>query len=172
MSETNTAAVAAEMKGRRAPQGADQDQRTKWREQKRKARERARGGASQAPEPTEVRPPYEPNPASIALCAKLGSVLWSLSCMVTKHRALTDEEAHELGAALDPLFYKYLPAVNQFAEELNAVGTVWQLWEATKPDETATDRADDVRSDEGVTRGDRSTPSGAEVLDELGPDDV
>jgi hypothetical protein len=89
------------------------------------------------PEPEDddaERPPYAPDPASIALCVILGNTLWNMSRIISHHRALTEEEQQGLGSAMDPVFYKYLPALENWKSELTLVMCIWGLWQATTPE--------------------------------------
>jgi len=63
------------------------------------------------------------------MCAFLVATLWGILAPFIKHRDITDQEALQLGSALDPVLYKYLPGLSGYTLEINlllVVGTVWQ----------------------------------------------
>jgi len=121
--------AAREVRSRRAPK-ADEATRAKWRAKY--AQRKARLAEPDEADTTE-RAPYAPDPASIAMTAVLARNLWKLSTLITHRRELTDEEAQSLGAALDPVLYKYVPLLDEYAAEVNLAGVVFMLWSSTAP---------------------------------------
>ena len=103
----------------RPPGKSTAKQRAKWREQKRRQAE-------------EEETSYEPDAAGIAACALLSQTLWRLGGPFLHLRPLTDEEAAQLGAAVDPVLKKYLPALEEWQAEVNLGVVLLGLIQATR----------------------------------------
>jgi len=116
-------------RGRGRPKSSP-EQREKWRldRARRRAEESGDKGAPEA-----ERAPYVETPEGVAMSAVLGGTIWSLVSRFTAHRDLTAKERTELGRALDPVLYKWLPALNEYAAEAALLMTAWNLWNATAP---------------------------------------
>src|SRR5438128_1525096 len=127
--------VAADIKGRRRgrPRSASPSAAA-LRERERAAR-KSQGSKPALASENDDRPPYVPTEESIVLSTILGKTLWGLSCMLTRHKTLTDEQARELGTALDPVLYKWLPLLEGWKAEATLIVVTWGLWSATKPDQ-------------------------------------
>jgi len=80
----------------------------------------------------EEREPYKASEASVQGAALLGATLWRIAGPMVKLDALTEDEALELGQALDPILYKYVPMVSEWREELNALVVIVGLFGATR----------------------------------------
>lgn len=122
--------AAEEVRAKRAPKHDDAT-RERWRRQKRERKARKLKGGDESPKPE--RPPYVPDPASIQACAYMSKTLWTFVAGFTKHRMVTDEEALQIGGAIDPLLWKYLPAMADWKEELNLAMVLMAIWNATSP---------------------------------------
>lgn len=88
-----------------------------------------------SPEPQGVleRSPEEVA-ASVKACSFMAGTLWNvIVAKFTKHRALTPEEADQLGAALDPVLDKYLPNMGGYGAELALIVVAGSLWISTEP---------------------------------------
>lgn len=138
----------------------DEETRRRWRERKRAKRSgettrvyRRRNREDESDE--ESRPPYKPDEMSIKMCGKLGALVWNFSRMFHGRRELTDKEQRDFGEALDPVLYKYLPALNDWAVEMNLLGTCVGIWNATTPEPKPAD-----------SNAEKSTDSSAEVIEE------
>lgn len=69
-----------------------------------------------------------------ALCAFLAATIWDIGAPFAKRRSLTDDEALKLGQALDPVLWKYAPAISNWQLEINLLVTVAMLWQGTAID--------------------------------------
>lgn len=72
------------------------------------------------------------SPEEIAGAAALGNVVWNLAAPMFRHRALTDVEANQLGAALAPVVKRYLPMLGRWQYEVALAVVVFQLAQTTK----------------------------------------
>lgn len=125
---SGAAAVAEDVRKKR--RASTPEQRAKWRADKRAKR----GATSVAAEDEKPeRPPYVRTEEGVALSSILGRTLWGILASFTKRRQLTEEEGKALGEALDPVLYKYLPAMGDWAAEIALIMVSWQLWNATAP---------------------------------------
>lgn len=107
------------------------EQRAQWRAEKKRQRVKA-GRSGPIEDLAEERPPYHPDPVSIAGMATLGRTVWAIIGSRLGFRPLTDEEANTLGTALDPVAYKYAPFFGQYGAEINLVVVLFGLAQATK----------------------------------------
>lgn len=83
----------------------------------------------------ESLPPEEPieiTEADIAGAAMMSGVVWKIVGGFFNRRALTKDEARELGEAVAPVMAKYLPSFGEYAPEIGLALTVYGLWESTK----------------------------------------
>lgn len=96
------------------------------------SRTRKRAARDEKPE-AEASAVYTPTDESVAMSAALGDALWTLSRIASGRRALTVDERLTLGRAVDPVLFKYLPALGDWAAETGLVITLWALWTATAP---------------------------------------
>ena len=131
--------VKARRRGRKPTDKSTPEQRAQWKVERDQKRQRAK-----APDPNAEpeRPPYQPTEESIVLCSVLGNVLWNLSRIFSHHRVLTQPEQRQLGEALDPVFWKYLPALDAWKAEATLVMVVWLLWQSTTPEPVEEDGAE------------------------------
>lgn len=128
-------AKAEELRAKRgtgkASSETDDARRARWREDKRKARSRSSEVAeTDGKRSTE---PYVPDPTSIMLSGMLGATIFNLACRIGHHRALTDEEVTQLGEALDPVLWKWLPVLGDWKSEAGLVMVLLTLWNQTTP---------------------------------------
>lgn len=150
--------VVHEVKAKRAGPGRPKGRRDSV--PRRKAGVARRAGAEPEHDEDE-REPYVPTEEGIAISAVLGNTIWNLSRMFTKHGALTAEQQHDLGAAIDPVMYKYLPLLDDFRAEATLVMVVWTIWNATTPPKKGSTDGDAREQDagNGVGRDVRQTMS-------------
>ncbi len=81
---------------------------------------------------------YIADPGSIAASTLLGATVWGLLALTTKKfRTLTDEEANELGIALDPVLCRWVPIFGDWKHELGLVMVIGTLVAATKIEDKA-----------------------------------
>ena len=66
---------------------------------------------------------YQPNETSIRACIILSDVVMRVVCRLAKWNPLTEEEAGDIGKALDPVMQKHMPALSRWGEEV-ALGMV------------------------------------------------
>ena len=76
--------------------------------------------------------PYVATEQSIAAATALGATLWKLVGMFAGYRALEKDEAKDLGKALDPVLFKYVPQVQNWQAEINLVIVVVGLASITR----------------------------------------
>lgn len=114
----------------------------------RKPRPRGDSSSARASKTKDEREPYQPTPEGIAVSSVLGNTVWNLSRLMTNCRALSDEEREELGAALDPVLYKYLPVLDDWKAEATLVMVAWTLYERTKPREESGSSAEVIESED------------------------
>lgn len=102
-----------------------------------------------------VREPYVATDDGIALCGMVGGTLWQLAGPMIGLRPLTEPEKDQLGRALDPLLWKYLPALGDWQIEFNAVLTVLALVTATRVAKEPNDTREEIgAADDGSERDD------------------
>lgn len=65
------------------------------------------------------------------LCSFLSATLWGIAAPLMNRRDLTDDEASKLGGALFPVLNKYLPALSDWALEINLLIVVAALLQGT-----------------------------------------
>jgi hypothetical protein len=157
---------AAAQKGN--PEAVAEDIKQERRE-RRPRRGRPRGRKDSAPRARryDVRPddvqvqrePYVKTAEGVAMSGMLGSALWDLTCIFTHRRGLTADEVEKFGEALDPVLYKYLPVLGDWAAEATLLMCCWSIWQATTPEET--DDADE--SDTGSGAGNGAPETAAEI---------
>lgn len=94
------------------------------------------------------RPKYQSSDVSIAACATIGNIVWNVAAPQLNLRPLTDEEAVELGGALDAVAGKYVPDIfERWAEEIGLAFVVLGLYAKTQlPPPTDVDGAKPVES--------------------------
>lgn len=168
MAESSAAMAAEKIKAGRPSTGKhDAEQQRTWRNQKRRAKyQRRQTESREHAEPETERGPYVPSEESIVLASVLGNTVWNLSRMFSHHRALTKDEQHELGAALDPVLYKWLPALDDWKAEATLLMVTWMLWNATAPPPLEDSENGDQGEGDGARRpAPRGAPSIAEVLE-------
>lgn len=88
---------------------------------------RPKKGGKAAPAPPKERSAEEVKQGA-AVCAFLSATLWDVLGPVLKVKPLDDEEARKLGAALDPVLAKYLPAMGDWTLEINLALVVAALY--------------------------------------------
>jgi hypothetical protein len=113
--------------GRASPETEDA-RRARWRADKQAQRSRAKGSEVEKP-----REPYVPDPTSIMLSGMLGATIFNLAARIGHHRALTDEETQQLGEAIDPVLWKWLPVLGDWKAEAGLAMVLLMLWQQTTP---------------------------------------
>jgi len=97
-----------------------------------------------SPEKVKDRTPEEIKQGE-QVCAFLSATLWGIAAPMLNHRDITDDEARELGAALDPVLFKYLPGITGYALEINLILVVGTIWANTAlPKKTPVGAADNA----------------------------
>lgn len=82
---------------------------------------------------SEKPPKYQTSDATVAACATVGALVWNVAGPQFKCRPLTQDEALELGLALDAIAAKYLGDVfEKWAEEIALSLVVLGLYQRTR----------------------------------------
>jgi len=121
-----------------------------------KAAWRKRKGESATPPPE----PLPISPMEIEAYGLLGATLWKLVGRMVGLRPLHEQplpgeevsEKHQLGAALAPLGRKYVPALDRWAEEINAVVVIAVLYDRTRIPKEKKEAEHDGMESSGVAR--------------------
>ncbi len=98
---------------------------------KTKTRSTSTGGTTKTKSADE-REPYKASPEGIATSALLMGTLWKVAGPMLKLDALTEDEATQLGAAVDPILHKYVPLLDAWREEINLAVALVGAYEVTK----------------------------------------
>lgn len=99
---------------------------------RKKAAPRATSTAQAGDEDKKERPPYVATESSLAAAALLSATLWKLAGPMLKLSPLKAEEAEELGRAVDPILAKYVPALDDWREELTLAVALAGAFETTR----------------------------------------
>src|SRR6266849_4715246 len=96
---------------------------------------RGRRKGSKVADGQVIKPPREPyvkTDAGVAMSGALGALLWDFGAPFMRCKPLSDEQKHHLGEALDPVLYKYLPILGNFAEEAALVMCLLALYQTNR----------------------------------------
>jgi hypothetical protein len=134
--ETNAAEAAAQVRAERdggADAGAPASpKRGRGRPKGSKTRTRTTRTTKPEENDDEKREPYKATPEGIASAQLLCATAWTIAAPMLKLDSLTEDEAEQLGKAVDPILHKYVPLLDDWREEINLVVAVVGAFQVTR----------------------------------------
>jgi hypothetical protein len=131
---TNAAEAAAQVRAERdggAEAGAPASpKRGRGRPKGSKTRTRTTRAVEAEKEPE--REPYKATPEGIASAQLLCATAWTIAGPMLKLDSLTEDEAEQLGKAVDPILHKYVPMLDTWREEINLTVAVVGAFQVTR----------------------------------------